>query len=197
MSKKIVIASGNAGKIREIRAALSPLAVELPSLADLNINQIAEPSATFFENALAKARAASSTAQCAAIADDSGLVTPALGGAPGVYSARYAGESASDEDNNQKLLAAMKDIKDRRAFYYAAMVYIVSWQDPAPIFAEGFWRGEIIKEKRGDNGFGYDPIFYDATIGKTGAQMTVDEKNTVSHRGKSLRELMRLLTLRA
>ena len=192
LPQKIVIASGNAGKVREIRAVLSPL-VELPSLADLHMTQTAEPYCTFFENALAKARAASAATNCAAIADDSGLVVPILNGAPGVYSARYAGAAATDAANNMKLLAAMAGITRRAAFYYAAMVFVAAPDSPTPIFAEGYWAGEILSECRGDGGFGYDPIFYDSTIGKTGAEMSAEDKNRVSHRGKSLRRLRQLL----
>ncbi len=196
MKKTIVIASGNAGKVREIRAALQPLEAELPSLHDLQIVQAAEPHATFIENALAKARAASAATSSAAIADDSGIVVAALNGAPGVHSARYGGEDASDEDNNRKLLAALQHTDNRQAFYYAAMVFVEHPTDPAPIFAEGYWRGEILRELRGVGGFGYDPLFFDVSCQKTGAEMSVEEKNAVSHRGKSLRELMRLFACR-
>lgn len=194
--KSIVIASGNCGKVREIRAALRPLDAATPSLADLSVRQVAEPHATFMENALAKARAAAAAAKSAAVADDSGLVVPSLGGQPGVHSSRYAGDNATDSDNNCKLLAAMRKIRRRQAFYYAAMVFVASAEDPAPVFAEGYWRGEILTEPRGAGGFGYDPLFFDAVAGKTGAQMSVDEKNAVSHRGQSLRHLMRLLAQR-
>ena len=193
--KTIVIASGNAGKIREIREALSPLGARLPSLSDLGIAQTAEPHPTFMENALAKARAASAAASLPAIADDSGIAVAALNGAPGVLSARYA--DGGDNANNQKLLAAMQNAEDRRAFYYAAMVFVRSPDDPAPLFAEGRWRGEILRELRGEGGFGYDPLFYDPRMKKTGAQMSPAEKNKVSHRGSSLRRLTRLLLLQS
>ena len=197
MRQKIVIGSGNNGKIREIRAALAPLGAELPSLADFNnAAQTAEPHSSFIENALAKARAAAALSGCAAVSDDSGLVVPALGGAPGVRSARYSGENAADSENNQKLLSALAEVKDRRAFYYAAVIFVESPEDPAPIFAEGFWRGEILRESRGENGFGYDPVFYDPAAQKTGAEMSAEEKNAASHRGQSMRELIRLLKKR-
>lgn len=196
MPERVVIASGNAGKVREIRATLAPLGMQLPCLTELGIEQAEEPHLSFFENALAKARSASGATRSAAVADDSGLVVPALGGAPGVRSARYAGEHADDAANNAKLLAQMKDVSDRRAFYYAAMVFLRSADDPAPVFAEGFWQGEILHDARGENGFGYDPLFYDPAANKTGAQMSVDEKNAVSHRGKSLRALMQMLKQR-
>lgn len=196
MENAVVIASGNAGKVREIRAALSQMFARLPSLENLHIGQAEEPHKTFLENALAKARAASFAADLPAVADDSGLVVASLGGAPGVHSARYAGNGANDAQNNAKLLAAMRDAADRRAFYYAAMVFVESADDPAPIFAEGFWRGEILREMRGKNGFGYDPLFYDSQMQKTGAQMSVAEKNAVSHRGNSLRALCKTLSTR-
>ncbi|MDM5147510.1 RdgB/HAM1 family non-canonical purine NTP pyrophosphatase [Candidatus Persebacteraceae bacterium Df01] len=192
----IVIASGNTGKVREIRAALQPLAARLPCLADLGLNGAEEPYGTFFENALAKARAAAAVSGETAVADDSGLVVKALNGAPGVHSARYGGDKTDDATNNNKLLQEMVGKKDRTAFYYAAMVLVQTANDPAPMFAEGFWCGEIINESRGDGGFGYDPLFYDPRVGKTGAQMTLEEKEAVSHRGQSLRELMRLIKTR-
>jgi len=193
MSRTIVIASGNAGKVREIRRALAPLKLELPSLADLKIEQAPEPHLSFMENALAKARSAAEAVNGAAIADDSGISVYALDGAPGVHSARYAGEDADDDKNNRKLLEAMNGKEDRRAFYYAAMVYVSHAADPAPVFAEGLWHGEILNECRGSGGFGYDPLFLDTTVQKTGAEMQPDEKNAVSHRGKSLRRLLHLL----
>lgn len=191
----VVIASGNPGKVREIRAALPELG-RMPSLADLGLAQASEPFGSFFENALAKARAAARRAGCAAIADDSGIVVRALAGAPGVRSARYAGSRATDADNNARLLADMKGKRDRSAFYYAAMVFVESAGDPAPVFAEGFWRGEILRTPRGDGGFGYDPLFWDPARGKSGAEMTPRQKNAVSHRGKSLRDLARRLRAR-
>ncbi len=195
MTTTIVLASGNAGKLREMRAALSAtkLDLHLPAAADLGAPQADEIYDTFLENALAKARIVAAATGEAALADDSGLVVPALSGAPGVYSARYAGANADDEENNNKLLASMCGIDDRRAFYYAAMVYVAAGDDSVPIFADGFWRGEILSKRQGDGGFGYDPIFLDPAVGKTGAQMSVDEKNRHSHRGQSLRSLLSLL----
>ena len=197
---KILIATGNAGKLREIRAALAGCGAQLPSAAELNIGSPAEPHGTFMENALAKARFAAKESGLPALADDSGLVVAALGGKPGVHSARYAGNNAIDKDNNDKLIKAMLQAEqqqgetlERGAYYYAAMVFARDANDPAPLFADGYWRGEILKEPRGENGFGYDPLFYDATLGKTGAQMSAEEKNKVSHRGKSLRAITALL----
>ena len=199
MTMTIVLASGNAGKLREIRAALTAgqsADLHLPCATELGAPAADEPHGTFLENALAKARTVAAYTGLAALSDDSGLVVSALLGAPGVHSARYAGANANDDTNNKKLLDAMCDAADRRAFYYAAMVYVAAADDPAPIFAEGFWRGEIITERRGDGGFGYDPLFFDPTVGKTGAQMTVEEKNRVSHRGLALRRLLRLFKRR-
>ena len=191
-----VIASGNNGKIREIRAALAGFPIRLTTQAEAGVSAADEPYATFIENALAKARHVSAKTNLPALADDSGLVVPALGNAPGVYSARYSGDDADDVKNNAKLLTAMENIKDRRAFYCALIVHIRHADDPAPLVAEGFWRGEITLEPRGNGGFGYDPLFYDARVGKTGAEMSLAEKQRVSHRGKSLRRLTRLLRQR-
>ena len=200
MIKRIVSASGNVGKLREIRAVFGGRGIELPSSAQMGIDAADEPFGTFVENALAKARYAAAKTKTPALADDSGLVVAALGGKPGVLSARYSGENASDTRNNAKLLRAMHQMAKKHngdirkdAFYYAAMVFVLSANDPAPVFAEGFWRGEILTETRGEGGFGYDPLFYDAATGKTGAQMTASEKNRRSHRGKSLRAIIRLL----
>ena len=202
-AKTIVIATGNVGKLREIRAALDKSGLHLPSLAQLNIKGAEEPYQTFMENALAKARYAAAKTKLPALADDSGLVVGALGGKPGVMSARYAGINASDAANNNKLLRHIKKAEkqnggkiNRGAFYYAAMVFVLAAEDPAPVFAEGFWRGEVLDELRGDGGFGYDPLFYDAAAAKTGAQMSPAEKNRRSHRGKSLRAIVRQLTAR-
>lgn len=197
----IVIATGNAGKLREIRAAFGRRGIKLPSSGQMGIGAPDEPFGTFMENALAKARYASAKTKLPALADDSGLVVAALGGKPGVLSARYSGINATDKANNAKLLRAMhrqkqqgNNLKD--AFYYAAMVFVLSATDPAPVFAEGFWQGEIGEVICGDGGFGYDPLFYDPVVGKTGAQMTAAEKNRHSHRGKSLRAIIRLLIAR-
>lgn len=185
----VVIASGNAGKIREIRQAFAATNIVLKTQGELNINGADEPYATFVENALAKARHVAKLSGLPALADDSGLVVPALDHAPGVYSARYSGENATDQSNNDKLLTAMQSITNRQAYYYACIIYIASVDDPAPIVAEGMWHGEITQQPMGEGGFGYDPLFLDVTIGKTGAQMTIEEKYQVSHRGQSLRHI--------
>ena len=193
MPTTLVIASSNCGKIAEIRAALAHLPLHLPSQRELDIEGSEEPYVTFLENALAKARHVAAASGKPALSDDSGLVVPALANAPGVHSARYAGADADDVKNNAKLLAAMQNIRERQAFYYAAMVLVRHAEDPAPIFAEGYWHGKIIDSPRGKNGFGYDPLFYDSRLGKTGGEMQIEEKQRVSHRGKSLRRLVRLL----
>ena len=193
--RRLLIASGNAGKIREIKSHLCD-SIDILTLADVDLPQVDETADTFVENALAKARSAAMASSLPALADDSGLCVPALGGAPGVHSARYAGEQRSDADNNAKLLAqlaSMKDPQQRHAYYIAVIVLVVAPDDPMPLICQGVWHGEIALAPRGDGGFGYDPIFFDSERQKTGAEMTLDEKMTVSHRGKSLRELTRQL----
>ena len=193
---KIILASSNPGKLREIRAALAGLRAELVAQGELGISPAPEPHCTFLENALAKARHASELAGLPAIADDSGVAVPILGGTPGVRSARYAGDDATDDDNNQKLLAALQNETDRRAFYCAVTVFVQNPSDPAPVVAEGFWHGVVATEPRGDGGFGYDSVFIDESVGKTGAQMSLAEKESVSHRGQALRELSRKMRAR-
>jgi XTP/dITP diphosphohydrolase len=191
--KRIVLASGNPGKIREIRALLAPLAIEVVPQADLGIDEAEEPHETFLENALAKARHASRAAGLPALADDSGLSVEALGGAPGVHSAYYAGHEGDretrDARNNMKLLAALKD--DRRARYTCVIVFLESIEKP-PLVAEGHWQGEIARAPRGTNGFGYDPLFL-LPGGKTAAELDAAEKNRISHRGIALAKLLELL----
>ncbi|MBS0310026.1 MAG: RdgB/HAM1 family non-canonical purine NTP pyrophosphatase, partial [Proteobacteria bacterium] len=148
-----------------------------------------EPHVTFIENCLAKARHASAHTGLPALADDSGICVEALNGAPGVYSARYAGEPKSDARNNEKLIAALQGQPNRRAHYYCVMVLVRYADDPEPLIAEGHWHGEIIDTPRGENGFGYDPYFLLPQFGKTGAELGEDEKNAISHRGQALREL--------
>ena len=190
--KRIVLASGNPGKIREIRALLAPLAIEVVPQSELGIDEAAEPHDTFLDNALAKARHASRAAGLPALADDSGLSVDALGGAPGVHSAYYAGREGTrevrDARNNMKLLANLKD--DRKA-HYTCVVVLVD-QDKPPVVAEGHWHGEIAREPRGSNGFGYDPLFL-LPNGKTAAELDAEEKNRISHRGIALAKLLELL----
>jgi XTP/dITP diphosphohydrolase len=190
---KLVLASNNAGKLREFRRLLSPLGIEVLAQADLGIAEADEPHCTFVENALAKARHASALAGLPALADDSGVCVAALGGAPGVQSARYAGEPRSDARNNAKLIADLAGIADRRAHYYCVLVLVHRADDPEPMIAEGRWHGTIVDTPRGDGGFGYDPHFVDAATGLTGAELPLARKNEVSHRGRALRALIAML----
>jgi XTP/dITP diphosphohydrolase len=191
--KKIVLASNNPGKIREIRRSLEPLGFEILSQSDLGIPEAEEPHVTFIENALAKARHASRVAELPALADDSGICVNALNGAPGVHSARFAGDPRSDARNNEKLLALLEGTADRRAHYYCVMVLLDHADDPQPLIAEGEWHGEIVHIPRGTGGFGYDPLFLDPRLGRTGAELPLEEKNRVSHRGKALARLVERL----
>jgi XTP/dITP diphosphohydrolase len=187
---KLVIASGNAGKLREIARILAPLEIEAVPQSEFNVPDCPEPHVTFVENCLAKARHASAHSGLPALADDSGICVEALGGAPGVFSARYAGEPKSDERNNEKLVASLQGEANRRAHYTCVMVYVRHPDDPEPVIAEGRWYGEIIDSPRGKNGFGYDPYFLVPEFGKTGAELDEDTKNAISHRGQALRDLV-------
>ena len=186
---KAVLASGNAGKLRELAALLAGLDVELVSQGDLNVAPAAETGQTFIENALLKARHASRQTGLPAIADDSGLVVPALNGAPGVRSARYAGDAATDVDNNRKLIGALAGLSDRSAWFYCALVFMRHPEDPSPLLATGLWRGRIIDQPRGENGFGYDPHFLLPQLGKTSAELPARRKNQLSHRGQAANAL--------
>ena len=191
--KKLVVASNNSGKLREINRILTPLGLEVLPQSSLNISEAEEPHITFVENALAKARHASRLAGLAALADDSGICVDALNGEPGVHSARFAGEPRSDERNNRRLLELMRDQDNRRAHYYFVIVMVRHPDDPQPLIAEGAWHGEIIREPRGSGGFGYDPLFLLPDLGKTAAKLPLDHKNRVSHRGKALAGLVQRL----
>jgi len=195
--RRLVLASSNPGKLREFRQMLAPLGIEIVPQSEVGIAEADEPHGTFIENALAKARHASSHAGLPAFADDSGIGVAALGGAPGVQSARYAGSSGTrqdrDERNNRKLVAALKDEADRRAHYYCVIVLVRHAADPEPLVAEGRWHGEIIAAPRGAGGFGYDPYFLLPDLGKTAAELMPDEKNAISHRGQAMRRLVELL----
>lgn len=192
---RLVLASSNPGKLREIRELLGPRSMEVVSQAELGIADAEEPHATFLENALAKARHASRAAGMPALADDSGLCVDALGGEPGVHSAYYAGREADrterDARNNRKLLQAVSE--HRSAYYYCVMVFMRHAQDPTPLVAEGIWRGEIARAPRGSNGFGYDPLFHLAELRMTAAELDPQLKNRLSHRGQALRRLLALL----
>ena len=188
---RLVIASNNAGKLREFQRMLAPLGIEVLTQAQLGISEAEEPHCTFVENALAKARHVSRASGLPALADDSGICVEALGGAPGVISARYAGENPrSDARNNQKLLQDMQGVADRRAHYYCVLVLVRHADDPQPLIAEGEWQGEIFHEERGEGGFGYDPMFWLPQFGKTAAELSHDEKAAISHRAKALQVLM-------
>lgn len=199
MFSKLVIASGNKGKLREISPLLSPLQIEIIPQSDLNVPECEEPFCTFIENALAKARHASKHTGLPALADDSGLCVDALHGAPGVLSARYAGKNApnslltQDERNNDKLLLDMSKISERHAHFYCVMVLVRFENDPEPIIAEGSWQGIILREYRGTDGFGYDPLFLDGKTEKTVAELPLEIKSRISHRGHAMAKLLQKL----
>lgn len=193
--KKIVLASNNAGKLREFGQMLAQIDIEVLPQAQFNIPEAEEPHVTFVENALAKARHAARLTGLPALADDSGICVAALGGAPGVFSARYAGEPKSDARNNQKLIADLQGKADRRAHYVAVLVFMRHADDPQPIICEGEWHGEIIDTPRGAGGFGYDPYFLVPDLNQTAAEIAADEKNRRSHRGKALAQLIERLKI--
>ena len=196
---RVVLASGNAGKLREFAPLLEPAGFELTSQGALGIASPPETGTTFLANALLKARHAAAGAALAAIADDSGIEVDALNGAPGVYSARYAGEHASDEENLMKLLAALRDVPQARrsARYRCVIAFVSHAADPAPAIAEGVWEGRIAQAPCGAGGFGYDPIFVPEGFACTAAQLDADLKNALSHRGKALQNLLRALAPQA
>lgn len=193
MTSKLVLASNNAGKLKEFGQLLAPLGFEVHAQREFNVPEAEEPHPTFVENALAKARHAARLTGLPALADDSGVCVNALGGAPGVYSARYAGEPKSDERNNRKLIEDLAAHADKSAYYYCALVFVRHADDPQPLIAEGRWDGEIVSEPRGEGGFGYDPYFLLPAFGKTVAELGADEKNRQSHRGQALRALVEKL----
>jgi XTP/dITP diphosphohydrolase len=179
---KIVLASSNQGKLKELQALLSPLDVELIPQSALNIEDAEETGLTFVENAIIKARHAAKISGLPAIADDSGLAVAALGGAPGIYSARYAGSPTNAKNNIQKLLQAMENVP--------VLVFMLHADDPTPLISDGIWQGSILRTPRGDYGFGYDPVFYVAAENKSSAELSPDVKNRLSHRGQALRNLI-------
>ncbi len=185
----VVLASNNPGKLAELKVLIAPLGLDAVSQRDLGIPSAPETRTTFIENALEKARHVSAAAGRPAIADDSGLAVPALGGAPGVLSARYAGESATDSENNAKLIAAMADVDDRRASFHCAVVFMRAPDDPVPVIATAAWSGRIVAEPRGGGGFGYDPHFFVDETGCTAAELDPSVKNEISHRGQAMRAL--------
>ena len=192
--KKLVLASNNPGKLREFQHMLEPLGIEVLTQAELGISEAEEPHVTFIENALAKARHVSRLSGLPALADDSGICVAALNGAPGVFSARYAGDSPkSDQRNNEKLLHDMLGVTDRRAHYYCVLVLVRFADDPQPIIAEGEWHGEIAHIEQGSGGFGYDPLFWLPHLNRMSAELTRDEKHEISHRGKAMKVLLQRL----
>ncbi|RFC32906.1 MAG: XTP/dITP diphosphohydrolase [Candidatus Nitrotoga sp. SPKER] len=194
---KLIIASNNPGKLRELQLILTSLSIEILTQAQLGIDEAEEPHCTFLENALAKARHVSRISGLPALADDSGLCVDALGGAPGVQSARYAGEPKSDSRNNEKLLQAMEGVVDRRAHYYCVLVLVRHADDPQPLIAEGEWHGEIAQQMRGQGGFGYDPLFWLPQLNKMSAELNRDEKAQISHRAQALHILLQRLQIAA
>lgn len=193
MTQSLVLASNNAGKLKEFREMLAPIGFDVRAQGEFNVPEAEEPHPTFVENALAKARHAARLTGLPALADDSGVCANALGGAPGVFSARYAGEPKSDARNNEKLVADLAAQTDKSAYYYCVLVFVRHADDPQPVIAEGRWNGEIVAEARGQGGFGYDPYFWLPAQGKTAAELTADEKNRLSHRGQALRVLVEKL----
>jgi XTP/dITP diphosphohydrolase len=190
--KRVVLASSNAGKLREMSALLAPLGLELVTQSSLGVHSPPETGTTFIENALIKARHAARVTQLPAISDDSGIEVDALGGRPGVYSARFAGDSASDQDKLHKLLAELHDVhaEFRQARYHCVIVFVRTTNDPEPVIAHGMWQGQITTEPRGSGGFGYDPIFQPAGMHSTAAQLRPEEKNKISHRAHALLALV-------
>jgi len=192
---RLVLASGNRGKLAEMRGILAGLEVELVAQADLGIDDVDETGTTFVENALLKARQATRMSGLPALGDDSGLCVDALGGAPGLYSAHYAGARGDAAANIAKLLDALRDVPDERrsAHFHCTIVLLRTPDDPAPLIAEGRWHGHILRAPRGTNGFGYDPVFFDEASGAGAAELDAAVKNRISHRGRALAVLRELL----
>ncbi|CAD0315479.1 RdgB/HAM1 family non-canonical purine NTP pyrophosphatase [Xanthomonas hortorum] len=193
--KQLVLASGNAGKLEELRAMLGDLPLHIVAQGELGVEDVPETGLTFVENALIKARHASAVTGLPALADDSGLIVDALGGAPGLYSARYAGSPTDAQANNAKLIEAMRDVpaERRSARFYSVIVLLRHPEDPQPLIAEGSWEGVITTEPRGDGGFGYNPVFLDPVYGLTAAEMETALKNRLSHRAVALATLQHKL----
>lgn len=193
MKRTLVLASNNAGKLKEFGAMLAPIGFDVHAQGEFDVPEAEEPHPTFVENALAKARHAARLTGLPALADDSGICVNALGGAPGVLSARYAGEPKSDARNNGKLVADLTPHADKSAYYYCVLVFVRHADDPQPIIAEGRWDGEVIAQPKGEGGFGYDPYFFLPAQQKTAAELSAEEKNKLSHRGQALRLLVEKL----
>ncbi len=194
-NQRIVLASGNPGKLREFTALLAGCAIEVTPQSAFNVPDVAETGLTFVENAIIKARHAAQHSGLPAIADDSGLEVDALCGEPGIYSARYAGAHGDDAANNRKLLAALADVPDERrgARFQCVIVYLQHPHDPTPLICQGTWEGRILREERGANGFGYDPLFWVASEQTCSAELPAEHKNALSHRGQALHQLVAAL----
>ncbi|MDC9496459.1 MULTISPECIES: XTP/dITP diphosphatase [unclassified Pseudoalteromonas] len=190
MTKTLVLATGNPGKVNELANMLSPLNINVLPQSDFNVGEVAETGTTFVENAIIKARHAAKITGMPAIADDSGLEVDGLNGAPGVYSARFAGESASDQDNIDKLLNELADNPNRKARFWCVLVLMRHADDPTPLICSANWEGEITQTQNGEGGFGYDPVFFIAEQNCTSAELTKEQKNAVSHRGQALKKLL-------
>lgn len=190
--QNVVLATGNAGKVRELAALLADFGLDIIAQTELGVDSADETGLTFIENAILKARHAARITGLPAIADDSGLAVDALGGAPGIYSARYAGEEATDRQNLEKLLAALESVPDdkRQAQFHCVLVCLRHAEDPTPLVCHGSWAGVIARTPAGEGGFGYDPIFYVPSVGKTAAELSRDEKSAISHRGQALKLLL-------
>lgn len=188
--EKIVLASGNAGKVKEFTRLFAERNVTIIPQKELGVKDVPETGTTFVENAIIKARHAARETGLPAIADDSGLVVNALGGAPGIYSARYAGENAQDLDNIEKLLAALSNNQDRRAHFFCMLVFMRHHDDPVPLISEGYWHGTITHEITGTGGFGYDPVFHVPSHNCTAAELDRQLKNAISHRGQAMNFLL-------
>ncbi|KQN64897.1 non-canonical purine NTP pyrophosphatase [Serratia sp. Leaf51] len=190
--QKVVLATGNAGKVRELAHLLADFGLDVVAQTELGVESAEETGLTFIENAILKARHAAAETGLPAIADDSGLAVDFLGGAPGIYSARYAGIDASDQQNLDKLLVALKDVPQgqRNAQFHCVLVYMRHAEDPTPLVCHGSWAGEMTFAEAGAGGFGYDPIFYVPELCKTAAELTREEKSAVSHRGQALKQLL-------
>ena len=193
MTQTLILASNNAGKLREFASLLEPLGLCIEAQGAHGVPEADEPHKTFVENAIEKARHASRLTGLPALADDSGVCVNALGGAPGVLSARYAGEPKSDERNNARLVADLAPHADKSAYYYCVLVYVRHADDPQPVIADGRWNGLILDQPRGEGGFGYDPYFLLPALGLTAAELPAADKNRLSHRGQALRLLVEKL----
>lgn len=193
--QKVVLATGNADKVRELASLLNDFGLDVVAQTELGVDSVEETGLTFIENAIIKARHAAKVTGLPALADDSGLAVDVLGGAPGIYSARFSGVDASDQQNLEKLLEELQDVPDdkRQAQFHCVLVYMRHADDPTPLVCHGSWQGVITREQAGSGGFGYDPIFFVPSLGKTAAELTREEKSAISHRGQALKLLLEAL----